>query len=183
MKKTIVAALSLALLLCSCAGLPDRGSLRSVLETPYEAEAAVTDEDCAYVTRVDRDASGRLTVTFSEPAALCGVSYTHDTDGSRLVYKDLDIPIVAPAADRISSGVLVWMRLLSPSDEYTVRSSSENGKKIYVMSDGKTEYRFDAQTGYPIMIRNEKTTITFTGFRIKNDKPSEGSRPDIKGGA
>ena len=182
MKKLLSAALFALIILCSCAGLPDRGSLVSVLDTPYEAEAAIAEDGSIYRVLFSRDADGTVTVTFREPFALCGISYAFDGSGSRIVYKDLEIPVNVSDGG-ISTGVISWKTLLCADGGYTVRQTTENGRKIYVMSDGETEYRFDAVTGSPMLIKNEKTTITFTEFRNKNDKPSESTGPDITSGA
>lgn len=182
MKKILTAVFLTALMLCSCGRVPDRDSLMSVLGAPYDAEAAVTDDGRDYRVTISRDAEGTVRLTFTEPSALSGITYATDGGGSRIVYRDLDIPISAPAGDRVSSGAAVWGRLLSADGEYTVRNSAVNGMKTYTASDGETEYVFDRITRLPVSVKNEKTTIIFTNFRTKNDKSSEGGSPDIEGG-
>ena len=71
---------------------------------------------------------------------------------------------------------------MKPDGEYSVRSSTENGKKGYIMSDGKTEYVFDAETNTPVYIKSGDITITVTEFLKADDKPSESAGENIEGG-
>ena len=161
-----------AVLLCSCGSVPDRLTLAKVLKEPYEAKIAVSDNGDVYAASISYDGN-TLSLSFSEPELLCGISYGFSEDQSRVVYKDLSIPVdLSAMRDRISGGVLVWKDLLEANGEYTVRRAGDGQKKQYIMTDGKAEYRFDADTNTPAYIKSGDITITFTDFRAKNDQTS-----------
>ena len=171
------------LTVCSCGALPDKNELCSALLSPYEATAAIRDGDDVYTAKITLD-DGVLSLLFSEPALLCGVSYGFTENESYVVYNDLNIPINAEkAAGRFSKGVMVWRDMLTPDGEYTVKSMTDGQKKQYIMTDGKTEYRFDSTGNTPVMIKSGDITITISDFRIKDDKTPESNSADIKGGA
>lgn len=160
-------AVSFCVLLCSC-GVPDVKTLSKVLSDPYEAQIAVNDKDNVYTAAVTYDGYS-LSLVFSEPDLLCGITYGFKDGKSYIVYNDLNIPFEpGNKKDGISGGVLIWKKLLSADGEYTVRRAGEQ----YIMTDGKTEYRFDKETKIPVFIKSGDITITFTDFRAKNDQTS-----------
>lgn len=168
MKKVFITlfAVLLTAVLCSCGAVPDRITLSKALRGPYRADIAVSDGDGVYTAVVSYDGD-TTSFEFSEPALLCGISYGFTREKSYMIYNDLTIPFdVKNAQDKISTGVTVWKKLLSADGEYTVRRAGEQ----YVMSDGKTEYRFDAATNLPVCIKSGDITITFTDFKVKNDQ-------------
>ncbi|MBQ7700409.1 MAG: hypothetical protein IJT49_08725 [Clostridia bacterium] len=167
MKKIITAvAVLFSVILCSCGAAPDAETLLSVLKDPYEAETAISDKDSVYTATVLFD-SNALLFKLSAPELLCGVSYGFDKENSYIVYNGQSIPFEADGADdTVSGGVLVWKKLLSANKEYTARRSADQ----YVVTDGKTEYRFDKETKLPLYIKSGNITITFTNFKVKNDK-------------
>lgn len=172
MKKAIIItfAVLLSVLLCSCGAVPDRITLSEILQKPYEAEIAIRDGDNVYTASVCLDESA-LCIEFSEPALLCGISYGFTPEQSYIVYNELNIPFdYGDAQDNFSYGVTVWKELLSAEGEYTVRCVNNGQNKQYSMTDGKTEYRFDASTNAPVFIKRGDITITFTDFKAKNDK-------------
>ncbi len=185
MKKiTSVILLTVFLLaVCSCGAVPDKDELSSALLSPYKATALINDGGDVYTADISLDEKGVLSLCISEPALLCGVSYGFTGDESYVVYNDLMIPLdEEKAAGRFSKGVLVWKDMLSPDGDYSVRSVADKQKKQYVMTDGKTEYRFDGDKK-PVLIKNGDITITISDFRIKNDKASESIGADIESGA
>ena len=184
MKKTLAYTVIFLLipLLFSCAGTPEAENTLSVLFMPYECEIAVNDGDGIYTARVSRDGAGELHFDFSEPALLSGTEYVCGKDGLSVVYNDLKIPVGDIPGGKITRGVTVWQKMLSPEGEYGVRASSDGGKKQYVITNDETEYRFDAETNSPVLIKNGDITITITDFRLKNDKSLQGAGEDIEEG-
>ena len=170
MKKITVFAFAVIMsaVLCSCTAVPDRLTLSKILYQPYTADIAVCDGDDVYTAALSYDGD-KYTLIFSEPALLCGVSYGFTSEECYIVYNDLNIPLDNKnAKSKITGGVFVWKDLLAANGEYTVRSAGEQ----YVMSDGKTEYRFDKETKIPVFIKSGDITITFTDFRAKNGQTS-----------
>lgn len=167
MKKAVIILISsLFLLLCSCGQVPDRIALSEALRKPYEATVAVNDNESVYKATVCSDENG-IVFTFTEPELLRGISYGFDNEKSCIVYNDLSIPVdLNGARDKLSSGVLVWKKLLIADGEYTVRRANDQ----YVMTDGKAEYRFESENFTPVFIKNENITITITDFKVKNDQ-------------
>jgi hypothetical protein len=173
----VLAAVLAAVVLCSCGRALGAETLTQSLYAPYEAEAAVTDGDNVYRVSVVRNADGDITFTFIEPAALAGISYRFDGDGAAIVYKDLSVPY-GEGADRLSHGVTVWKKLMAAEGEFSAKKSDGG----YVCSNGESEMFFDGQTLAPTLIKNDKITISISGFRQTNDKSSEGAGADITGG-
>ena len=185
MKKIPTAAIIFLLipLLFSCAGYPSADNTLSALLSPYECEIAVNDGDGIYTAHVSRDGEGELHFDFCEPALLSGTEYVCDKDGLSVVYNDLRIPVGGFSGGKITRGVTVWQKMLTPDGEYGVRTSNDGGKKQYVITNDETEYRFDAETNSPVLIKNGDITITITDFRLKNDKTLQGAGENIESGA
>lgn len=176
MKRIItVFAVILLAFLCSCGGAPDQASLTRVLRQPYEAVVAVNEGGSVYTAAVSYDGAA-LSFEFSEPELLRGISYGFEDGKSRVTYNDISIPVeLADTDGGISGGVLVWKDMLEANGEYTVRRAGDGQRKQYALTDGKTEYRFDADKNTPVFIKCGDITITFTDFKVKNDKTSEGA--------
>lgn len=169
-------------LFSACAELPEYQALRDVFYKPYTCEIAVKDNDDVYSAAVIYDGDD-LVMTFSEPSILCGTSCGRGAEGGYIVYNDLKIPLDSKTDGRIVRGASIWQKLMTPDGEYSVRSSNENGKKVYIMSDGKAEYVFDADKNAPVYIKSGDITITVGDFKNTNDKPSESAGENIESGA
>jgi hypothetical protein len=183
MKKFIplILLISILPLFSACGAAPEADTLKDVFYKPYTCKIAVNDGEDVYSASVTFDGEDSI-LTFSDPAILCGTGYGKGKDGGYIVYNDLKISLDENSDGKIVRGVSVWHKMMKPDKEYGVRSSTENNKKVYIMSDGKTEYVFDAETDTPVNIKDGDITITFTEFIKTNDKPSESAGEDLAGG-
>ncbi len=169
-------------LLFSCAGAPDTENVLSVMYEPYVCDVAVNDKDVIYAASAKRDAEGNVSFELIQPALLYGTEYVCGKDGLSVVYKDLEIPVGDYAKGKITRGVAVWRDMLCPEGDFIAHVKNDNGVRQYVIANDTAEYRFDAKTKAPVLIKSGDITITITNFRLQNDKSSEGAGENIESG-
>ena len=110
-----------------------------------------------------------LSIVFAEPDVLWGIGYSFEGDDSFLIYNDMSIELDGKTvSSAVESGVFRWREMLACKGEYSISSSSLNGKTVLKLSDGKNEVYFDKETKAPIMFKSDKTTITINEWDGKN---------------
>ena len=96
--------LLLSLLLSSCGSASYYQNAASVFESPYRACARISDGGEIYDVKIVRDEDGVITLEFSEPSLLCGISYGFDGEECRLSYGGVSLQLDGGAKDKGFSG-------------------------------------------------------------------------------
>ena len=160
--------------LFSCGAASRYAEAVRILDSPYTASVRIAENGQIYEAAVVRDGTGKLEIGFLEPSLLCGISYGFDEENCSISYGGISVRLEDKnTKDKISSGVYIWRQMLEPDEKKLTGRKVKDGENTYtVVTDGKAEYKFDAETGKPLLITYGDTVISFTEFE-KNVNISE----------